>query len=241
VGDPTVIKALGFLQGVMKRAVVRGKVVANPVCEVSKPRQHRSRRPVPLAPVTVEAIRARLAPRDATLESLMAYAGLRPGEALRVEVEHIGPKRLYVDATKTGHERHVDLLAPLAADLAAWQLRSGIRSGLMFRRADGVGFTETDYRNWRRRIYVPAAEAAGVTGDLRPYRLRGSFASLLLWEGRSITYVAEQDGHDIATLSRHYAGVLEALEGQPRVPAADAIAAARDEAVGSNLGRGRQA
>lgn len=50
------------------------------------------------------------------------------------------------------------------------------------------------------------SKAAGVKGDLRVYRLRGSFVSLLLWEGHSLTYVAEQAGHSVATLANHYAG-----------------------------------
>ena len=56
---------------------------------------------------------------------------------------------------------------------------------------------------WRRRVYRPAAIAAVVTGDLRPHRLRDSFVSLLLWEDRSLTYVAEQAGDSVATLARH--------------------------------------
>jgi hypothetical protein len=36
----------------------------------------------------------------------------------------------------------------------------------------------------------PHAKAVGVTGDMRAYRLRGSYASLLLYEGRPLTYVA---------------------------------------------------
>lgn len=43
-------------------------------------------------------------------------------------------------------------------------------------------------------MYQPAAKAAGGTGDPRVYRLRGSFGSLLLWEGRSLTAAAEQAG-----------------------------------------------
>jgi hypothetical protein len=73
-----------------------------------------------------------------------------------------------------------------------------------------------------------AARAAGVTGDMRPYRLRGSFVSLLLWEGRSLTYVAEQAGHSVATLAKHYAGVLRELEGQPKKPAAEVIREGRE-------------
>ena len=63
--------------------------------------------------------------------------------------------------------------------------------------------------------------------DLRAYRLRGSFVSLLLWEGHSLTYVADQAGHSVATLAKHYAGVLDEREEQAHVPAADANRAAR--------------
>lgn len=61
----------------------------------------------------------------------------------------------------------------------------------LFPRRGGKKGQLHDWQNWRRRIYQPAATAAGVTGDIRPYRLRGSFVSLLLWEGQSLTYVAE--------------------------------------------------
>ena len=94
---------------------------------------------------------------------------------------------------------------------------------------DGDGWKEHDWRNWRRRIYQPAAKAVGVTGDMRPRRLRGSFVSLLLWEGRSLTYAADQLGCSIDTLARYYAGVIRELEGQPTVPAEEAIRAARQQ------------
>jgi hypothetical protein len=54
--------------------------------------------------------------------------------------------------------------------------------------------------------------------------------SLLLWEGKSIAYVAEQAGHDVATLSTDYAGVLHDLEGSPRVSAEEAIRQSRSDA-----------
>ena len=102
-------------------------------------------------------------------------------------------------------------------------------SALIFPTHDGDEWKLHDWQNWRRRVYQPAAKAAGVTGDLRVYRLRGSFVSLLLWEGRSLTAVADQAGHSVATLAKHYAGVLEELEDKPRTPAADAIKSARNE------------
>ena len=78
-------------------------------------------------------------------------------------------------------------------------------------------------------MYRPASLADGVTGDMRPYRLRGSFVSLLLWAGEDLTYVAEQAEHSVATLARYYAGVIKELHGQqPKIPAAEAIRLARE-------------
>jgi integrase len=102
-------------------------------------------------------------------------------------------------------------------------------------RYSGGEWSREDWANWRRRIWRPAAIAAGVDGDLRPYRLRSSFVSLLLWEGRSLPYVADQAGHSIATLASHYAGVIRSLEDEPRMPAGEAIREAR-----ARVAEGRQ-
>jgi hypothetical protein len=61
---------------------------------------------------------------------------------------------------------------------------------------------------------------------------RGSLVSLLRWEGHSLTYVAEQAGHSVATLASHHAGVLKELRGQPKTPAAEAIRRARESTSG---------
>lgn len=230
LGPASQRKALLLLQAIMRRAVVRGLIPANPVSDVDKPKAPPPARPQPLPPVTVEAIRGRLRHRDATLVSVLAYAGLRPEEATGARWGDLADRTLHVQAGKTGQARVVDLLAPLAQDLAAWRLASG-RPGaraLVFPTHDGDEWKRHDWQNWRRRVYQPAAVAAGVTGDMRPYRLRGSFVSLLLWSGEDLVYVADQAGHSVATLARHYAGVLAELRGQPRVPAADAIRAARE-------------
>jgi integrase len=231
VGVQTQRKTLMLLQGILRRAVVRGLVPANPVSVVDKPRQPPSRRPEPLGPQTVEGIRTLLRPRDATLVSLLAYAGLRPNEATSVRWADLGERMLHVHAGKTERARVIELLSPLAQDLAEWRFAQGrpAPGTLLFPRAGRGGeWRLHDWQNWRRRIYQPAAAAAGVTGDMRPYRLRSSFVSLLLWEGRSLTYVAEQAGHSVATLANHYAGVLRELEDQSRVTAADAIRRARE-------------
>jgi hypothetical protein len=53
----------------------------------------------------------------------------------------------------------------------------------------------------------------------------------LLYEGRPVTYVAEQTGRSIGVLSKHYEGVIAQLESVPRVTADEAIRAARNHLV----------
>ena len=51
----------------------------------------------PLAPVTVEALRAVSQERDAVLISVLAYAGLRPQEALGLCWVHVRARTLLVE------------------------------------------------------------------------------------------------------------------------------------------------
>ena len=51
--------------------------------------------------------------------------------------------------------------------------------------------------------------------------------SLQLWAGADLLEVADQAGHSVATLAKHYPGVIRELKDQPRVPADVAIREAR--------------
>jgi integrase len=77
----------------------------------------------------------------------------------------------------------------------------------------GGYWTDTAYRNWRRKVFRPAAGDAGVT-SLRPYDLRHSFASLLFAEAANPAEIAEQLGHSIQTLLNTYTRVMEELRGK---------------------------
>jgi site-specific recombinase XerC len=86
LGDASVRKVLAPLQGVLQRAVEWQRIPANPCKAVRKPSQRRDRVVRPLAPEQVERPRRHLLARgrlrDAVFISVLAYAGLRPGEAL---------------------------------------------------------------------------------------------------------------------------------------------------------------
>jgi integrase len=86
------------------------------------------------------------------------------------------------------------------------------------------------FNKWRQRGFARALHAADVA-HARPYDLRHSFASLLLHEGRSVIYVARQLGHGADLTMRTYGHVIDELEDAPRLPAEDAIRAARAKLV----------
>jgi integrase len=184
---------------------------------------------------------------DAALVSVLAYGGLRPGEALALQWRDVQDRTLIVERavalgdlkeTKTGQTRSVRLLAPVAADLAEWRLACGRPADfeLVFPTRAGRLWADHDWRNWRKRIFTPAAEAAGLVG-FRQYDLRHSFVSLLLAEGRSVLEVAKQAGHSPTMALATYGHVIEELEGAEKLPAEEVIRRARDELVRTKFAR----
>lgn len=246
VGPGSVAKTLAIVSAVLNKAVEWNRIPSNPAAHVKKPSSRRKRVVIPLSPDQVEALRAAMPTEaDRRLVSVLAYAGLRPGEALALTGADIGKQSISVSkavalgqekTTKTGRTRIVPLLKPLADDLKCH------RPGLLFPRADGQHWRDHDIRNWRRRIWQLAAVEIGIgelatTGHGRskrssyhgavPYDLRHSFASLMLAEGRNPLEVAEMLGHSPKILLDTYAHVIEELRGQPPVPAEQRVLEAR--------------
>jgi integrase len=236
-GPVAVRQALGLVGNVLQRAAESGRIASNPARLVRKAPIARRAEVRPLAPATIEAMRAASSPRDAALLAVLAYAGLRPGEALALQWGDVRDRTLLVErslslgaekGTKTGAHRTVRLLAPLASDLREWRLRSG-RPGdrepvIPARR--GGHWSDQAYRSWRRQAFDRAVTAAGVE-HARPYDLRHSFASLLLHEGRSVIYVARQLGHGAQLTLGTYGHVIDELDDAPRQDAEAVILAAR--------------
>ena len=76
----------------------------------------------------------------------------------------------------------------------------------------GTGGAHISLSNWRRRVWYPALERAGV--ERRPlYQMRHTFATLALAASMPIDFVSRQMGHtDIRTTLRFYARYIPALE-----------------------------
>jgi integrase len=184
------------------------------------------------------------------------YQGLRPGEALALADTSIRDRTLLVESnislgeekdTKTHRIRTVNFLRPVPQDLAAYRLATR-RDRVadcppLFPPPDGNPWRDTDYRNWRRRVFRPSAVVAGIATSTvrrlpdgnkrrryngpRPYDLRHTFASLLIQEGRWIAYVAEQAGHTVEECARTYTHLFDEYRDASPVPAEDLIQRAR--------------
>ena len=135
VGIESVRKTMTMLQGVLQRAVEWGRVPSNAVKMTRKPPKAHRPAVQAIPPALIEVMRAQLLEenqlRDATLLVVLAYAGLRPQEALALEWRHARERTLLVEralsdgqlkALKNRRQpRTVELLAPLREDLAAWR------------------------------------------------------------------------------------------------------------------------
>lgn len=242
-GEATVGKVLTLLSGMFRCAVTWGRVDRNPMQEIRIPQPKRARLVRPLSPERIEAMRqpmlrdGRLL--DATLISVLAYAGVRPQEARALQWGDIGPRMMRIEraaagasvkTTKTGKLRTVGLVPPLANDLRLWREASGSPddAALVFPTNSGALWTDDDWRNWRKRVYGPAADAVGLVGS-RPYDLRHSFASLLIQAGASVVEVARQMGNAPSVTLDTYGHVLEERDPSVRVTPAEAIEGARSE------------
>lgn len=252
VGAPTIQGTMAMLQGVFRIAILWRRATANPFTDVRKPTIAKAA-VRPLAPASIEAISWHVpATIDQILVYLIAYAGLRPEEALALQWMHVRKGTILVEQKNVDGEvivgqktrrppRTVDLLKPLAQDLAAYRLASG-RPGddaYVIAREDHKPWHDHDYRNWRRRVFRPAASAAGLTNTgpwtktnpyqgPRPYDLRHSFASLRIHEGElSIPDLAGQMGHSPQMLLNTYSHVIAELRGQRKMNADAQITRAR--------------
>lgn len=243
VGRETVRKSMILLQAMLTVAIEWGEASENAVSLVRKPHQGRQRAIEVVKPKDVERIRmAMSADGDLlakTITVVLAYSGLRPAEALGLELRHVREDTLLIEQAvshgklklqKTGRVyRTVDLLDALRADLDAWVEARGITDAraLLFPRPDGKPWRKDDWDNWRRRRFHRATRTVGLETP-RPYDLRHSFASLLIREQRaSIVDIADQMGHSPTETLKDYAHVMREYRRKKPVKAAKLIAKAR--------------
>jgi integrase len=171
----------------------------------------------------LDALEAELGPEYGPLVPLVAATGPRPLEAALLERRDVDRARrvLTVRGTKTtGSCREVPLSGRARA--SAGRARSSTGPPLLFQAPDGGTL---NLNNFRRRVWAPAVEAAGIAKPARIYDLRSTFASNALAAGVTVFELAKVMGTSVAMIERHYgaliggahagiAGRLDALEAK---------------------------
>lgn len=177
--------------------------------------------------------------RDALIVSILAYAGLRPGELRALPLRGIRENTILVQRaanpdgsskpTKNREHRTVRLLPSLAEDIREYKLAIGRppEKTLILLDDDGKPWDKTAWQMWRVDRWAPACRAAGLEVVPRPYDLRHSFASLLLAEGKQPIWVARQLGHSLAVLLSTYAHLIEDYAESDQIDVEAEIAKAR--------------
>jgi len=242
IGAAMTQKTLMVLSGIMRHSQLLGRIPSNPVGPVRIKQARRKRAIRPLAPETIEQMRALVLVhdrvREAALLSLLAYAGLRPGEAFALRWDCVGDRALIIEhgradgslkATKTDRIRTVGLLPPVIEDLDAWRdaAPSSGAAGLLFPRRDGHVLRDADYQNWRRRQFGPVATEAGAV-EATPYTLRHSFASLLVQAGWNALEISHEMGNSPEVVQRRdYSHVFRGFARGERIDPESLILAAR--------------
>ncbi len=95
--------------------------------------------------------------------------------------------------TKSRRGREPELFAPVVRERVELYLARGRPAPhtLVFPDSEGGHLRR---QNWRRRVWIPALEHAGLP-YFRPYDLRHTCTTLLLYEGRALNEVAGHLGH----------------------------------------------
>lgn len=223
----TANKACSILSRALNAAVADGVLVGNPAAPLRKVK-HEKREVIPATLQQIERLRAVLdSPRDRVVVSLMAYAGLRPGEVcallwrdvtgegvtVRRSMGSSGMKR-----TKTGSTRTIAMIDPLRSDLDA---------------ARGLGERVTgidDWDNWTP-LFRAGLRRAGMPAAFHPYAMRHTFASLHIAAKKMPHEVAPLLGHSSPQLTLStYGHLFDEAQLRDGEPIEEAVVRARHDA-----------
>jgi integrase len=234
------IHAARTVLGMVLTSATDARIIAgNPLTGLRLPKGARRTRNA-LTVEQVEALSAAVDPWWRPFLLVLAYCGLRPGEALALRLRHLDDLgRLNVERgmtehrggllerdTKTHRSRVVEVPASVLAELRTHvQVRVGSDPNALVLTTpfgDPVRLS-----NWRHRVWDPLAADLGLSGWATPYVLRHTAATLLAQSGVPVTAAAASLGHDPAIFLRTYAHLYTGDLGA----VADAMDAARAAVV----------
>lgn len=151
---------------------------------------------------------------DAVMIELMAYAGLRPGEVIALQVKHLdlAGRRIRIRRTATidvngrpvfgepkhGERREVPIAPHIIEDLANLSEGKSADAPLV----DSIRGGFVNIHNWRGRVWNKAVAEAGLGArGLTPKSLRHTAASMAIAAGADVKVVQRMLGHADASMT----------------------------------------
>ena len=214
-------KAHQVLKSLLDVAVLAKRIGANPAIlpKGSLPKITRKRAHIYLTPFQVHAL-ARACGDHSTLILVLAYLGLRWGEAVALHVRDIdfARRRIRVQRSystaggktllttpKTHQEREIPVPKFLMRLLD--QACAGKGEDDLIFASDAL--TPLDVNNFRDRIFKPGLRRAGL-GDMRIHELRHTAASIAVANGANVNAIQRMLGHASAQMTLDvYAGLFD--------------------------------
>ncbi len=203
----------------LEAAVRWGQMGSNPAKLAGRNPQPKREEVEHFEPQEVERLSEELGPVYGPLVVVAAYTGLRPSEWSALEWRDVDRgggtvtvERAFsygqVKAPKTKTSRRRVPLPARAVD-ALEVVPRRLDTRLVF---PGPRGAHIDLRNWRKREWKPALEAAGLPRERRPYDLRHSFASWALAAGVPAYDVARYMGTSVRMLDMTYGHLVKGSE-----------------------------
>lgn len=198
-------------------AVMDGRIARNPAQGIRLPRQPRGE-PRFLSSSELRGLVEAAGPEGLHI-LVLALTGLRFGEFAALKVRRVDPERcrltiaesvslvgskLVWTTPKTHRTRSVPV-PPMLMAVIAEQCAGKQPDDLVFTAPKGGPIR---LNNWRRRVFSPACEAAGIVGAT-PHDLRHTAASLAVAAGANVKAVQQMLGHASAAMTLDvYAGLF---------------------------------
>jgi integrase len=213
------LQARALLSSTLKAAVRNQMIPSNPAEGSSIPRK--SRKPMRfLSPSEAHTLVNAMPEPHKTMILTLAYTGMRQGEltALRRRRVNLLRKEIVIAESATDvrgrkvfgepknrQARSIEIPAFLIEPMAR-QLQSANThpNSLVF---TSTSDTPMDWSNFRKRVWIPAVEQAGVS-PLRMHDLRHTAASILIAQGCQPKFVQEHLGHSSITVTMDRYGHL---------------------------------
>lgn len=201
----TVSAKLNAVCGLYKFAAIDGLLPSNPAAFVRRPKiQFVSSSNGLSRGEAADMLKAAEAEGKMThaLMCLLLLSGLRIGECLGIDVEHLGWERGY-RTLRLPHRKggKVGLISlPVRTSWAVDQILEGRTTGPLLLGHDGARMSQGSVRRTLRRL----CKRIGVTKRITPHSARHTFVSLALDAGVPERDLMDSTGHSTASMLRFY-------------------------------------